>query len=148
MDRPRVSYLLPANLDSPSAAHFWEGLRHRRLLAQRCRRCGEVFFPPRPVCPECLAQALEPAELSGRGRLASWTGIRRGGPHFEAPWVLGLVDLEEGVGRIAAAIVDPDDAEATPVELERRLEIGMPVRIGYLTGRSGFVLYCLMGDAG
>ncbi len=55
--------------------------RHWRLKAQRyrlegsfCPACGELFFPPRPVCPRCsnkplrlfglpLSQALAPDRI-------------------------------------------------------------------------------------
>ena len=58
--------------------------RHWRLKAQRyclegsvCPTCGQLIFPPRPVCPHCTAQ---PARLVG-GRLPLPTSI-------------GLTDLE------------------------------------------------------
>jgi len=45
--------------------------RHWRLKAQRyrlegsvCPICGQVTFPPRPVCPHCTAQ---PAQITGFG---------------------------------------------------------------------------------
>ena len=47
--------------------------RHWRLKAQRyrmegsiCPTCGQLTFPPRPVCPYCMAQ---PVQLMG-GALA------------------------------------------------------------------------------
>ena len=47
--------------------------RHWRLKAQRyrlegsiCPLCGELTFPPRPVCPHCTAQ---PAQMAVRGLL-------------------------------------------------------------------------------
>ena len=43
--------------------------RHWRLKAQRyrlegsiCPTCGQVSFPPRPVCPHCTAQ---PVRITG-----------------------------------------------------------------------------------
>ncbi|HEX9029988.1 MAG TPA: zinc ribbon domain-containing protein [Anaerolineales bacterium] len=43
--------------------------RHWRLRAQRyrlegsiCPTCGQGTFPPRPVCPRCIAQ---PAQVAG-----------------------------------------------------------------------------------
>ena len=47
--------------------------RHWRLKAQRyrlegtiCPVCGQVSFPPRPVCPNCSAQS---AMIAGGGLL-------------------------------------------------------------------------------
>ena len=45
--------------------------RHWRLKAQRyrlegsaCPTCGQLSFPPRPVCPHCTAQ---PARIDAQG---------------------------------------------------------------------------------
>jgi rubredoxin-like zinc ribbon protein len=45
-----------------------ENSRHWRLKAQRyrlegstCLTCGQVMFPPRPVCPRCTGQLTETA---------------------------------------------------------------------------------------
>jgi uncharacterized OB-fold protein len=45
--------------------------RHWRLKAQRyrlegsvCPTCGQLSFPPRPVCPHCTAQ---PVRIAGYG---------------------------------------------------------------------------------
>ncbi len=53
--------------------------RHWRLKAQRyrlegstCPICGQLTFPPRPVCPHCTAQ---PAQMAVRGLLVLPTSI-------------------------------------------------------------------------
>ena len=68
--------------------------------------------------------------------------MRRVGTGVEVPSVLGLIDLEEGIGRLVATVV----ADGSPTEIERRLEIGMPVRVAYLGPGSGTALYCLRLD--
>ncbi len=30
-----------------------------RLVGSVCPTCGQVFFPPRPVCPDCNAQRAQ-----------------------------------------------------------------------------------------
>jgi len=40
-----------------------------RLLACRCRSCGEHLFPRRQVCARCLAPDLEETRIGPRGRL-------------------------------------------------------------------------------
>ena len=44
-----------------------------RLLGSHCPSCGEVFFPRRLVCAQCLYEGCEDVELSTRGRLWTWT---------------------------------------------------------------------------
>lgn len=128
----KQGFLWPANLDSPSGRPFWEGLRQGRFLAPRCLTCGELFFPPRPFCPECLGEKLEWQELSGWGTLHSWTELHYARPEFSTPFLLGLIDLEEGVGRIVARIEGASGLE---------LQIGQPVKIEISNVGEGFCLY-------
>jgi uncharacterized OB-fold protein len=68
-----------------------------------CPSCGATFYPPRRVCARCLAE-LEPAELSTKGVVYTYTVVHQAGPGFETPYTLVYVDLPEGVrvlGRLA-----------------------------------------------
>jgi len=134
MTNHKPNFLWPTNVDYLSTKGFWEGLRGRQLLARKCHRCGEMFFPPRSHCPQCLGHDLEWVELSGKGTLYSWTEVNIASPEFDTPFLLGLVDLSQGIGRIAAKIVG---AEA------HQLRIGMPVKITYADVGKDFSLYCI-----
>ena len=131
----KTNILRPTNLYATWARPFWEGLSDNKLLAQSCASCSAAFFPPRPYCPRCLADGLDWIELSDRGTLHSWTEVRVAGPEFDTPFFLGLVDLCEGMGRLAAKIVDAEAAQ---------LQIGMPVRISCVKTGADFEPYCLM----
>ncbi|MFC2003673.1 Zn-ribbon domain-containing OB-fold protein [Chloroflexota bacterium] len=128
----KPNYLRPTSLDCISTKGFWEGLRRRQLLARKCPHCGEVFFPPRSHCPHCLGSDLQWVELSGKGTIHSWTEVHVAGPEFDTPYLLGLVDLSEGVGRIASKLVGVE---------AHQLRLGMPVRIVYRDTDEGFTLY-------
>ena len=41
------------------------------LLGSTCPNCGEVYFPRRMVCAQCLHEGTDDVELSTHGRL--WT---------------------------------------------------------------------------
>ena len=52
--------------------------RHWRLKAQRyrlegstCPICGQLTFPPRPVCPHCTAKTVRIAGLGREGVMLS-----------------------------------------------------------------------------
>jgi uncharacterized OB-fold protein len=80
-------------------ATFWEGLRERRLLLQRCEACRRARFPVAPVCPYCTATAHAWEPLSGRGTIHSWVRYRRSYlPEFEPlmPYEVLCVALEDG----------------------------------------------------
>ena len=73
-----------------------------RLLGSRCPSCGEVFFPRRLVCAQCLHEGCEDVELSTRGRLWTWTYCHVplfGKKDADVPgYGVGQVDLERGRG--------------------------------------------------
>jgi len=74
----------------------------------RCAACGTIDPGPRTLCPHCLSDRLETAELPGEGRLVSWTMIRRAPSRFrsEQPYAVCVVELEGGLrvtGRLRGA---------------------------------------------
>jgi uncharacterized protein len=105
---------------TPAMAPFWEALEDGRLTTTRCRSCNHLTFPPKVLCPACWERDLEWVGLAGRGRLASFTEVCVAPSYFaeEAPYVLGLVDLEEGV-RVLSRVRSPFDELSVdqPVEL-------------------------------
>ena len=107
--------------DEESRGH-WEALVRHELCLQRCGGCGRLRFPPRAVCPVCLASAVRWQRASGRGVVYSFTVTHQNqAPGFRErlPYVLALVELEEGV-RLMTNLVDcPPDT----------VRIGMPVEV-------------------
>ncbi len=89
---------------------FWQGLRDGELRTTRCRSCSHVMFPPRFVCSNCWGDDLEWIRLQGTGVLRSYTEVWAAPRPFvdDVPYVLGLVDLDEGV-RCAARVQEPYD---------------------------------------
>jgi uncharacterized protein len=128
----KPNYLKPTNLESRGAREFWEGLQAGKFLAPRCKGCGELFFPPRSHCPECLNDSFVWEKLSGKGILHSWTELFFVQPEFDAPFLLGLVDLAEGIGRIITRISG---------ETADGLYIGMPLAIRVSNHSDGMALY-------
>jgi uncharacterized OB-fold protein len=92
------------------------------LMASRCRGCGEQSFPPRADCASCMAREFDFVEISGRGVLHSFTGIVASptGFHRQAPYTLGLADLEEG-GRALAGFGDTIDESSIAIGLALQL---------------------------
>jgi uncharacterized protein len=82
-----------------------------RLLGSKCRQCGAHFFPIREACSGCLGTDLETVRFSTVGTLYTFSVVRQSTPAFQVPYVLGYVDLPEGV-RIMAQIsgCEPEDA--------------------------------------
>ena len=79
-------------------------LREGRLLGLKCG-CRDFLCPPRAVCPRCGSSDLEVVQLSGKGKIASFTTlfVAAEGRDKELPYAMALVALEEGpylIGRI------------------------------------------------
>ena len=93
-----------------------------RLEGQRCAACGAVQFPPRSACGACRGLDLGVHRFSGRGTVFSYAEVATAPKGFSGPYMVALVDLEEGV-RVTAQLTDvePEDVEiGMPVEMVTR----------------------------
>jgi uncharacterized OB-fold protein len=77
------------------------------LALQRCLRCEEWVWYPRPFCPGCGGRDLEWRQTSGRGTVYSFTVLRRPprGYGDDAPYVLAYVELDEGPRLLTQLVV-------------------------------------------
>jgi uncharacterized OB-fold protein len=108
----------PSELTQP----FWDATREHKLVMQRCTNCGTWTWLPQPVCRKCLTPTLEWTPTSGRGTVYTYVIMHRSTlPSFTAPYVIAVVELEEGT-RFFTNIVgcDPKD-----------VKIGMPVEVRF-----------------
>jgi uncharacterized OB-fold protein len=104
---------------TPETERFWASARAEALSIQFCTRCERFYFYPRPFCPRCWSSEVEWRPVSGRGRVASYNVVRRAAPGVEedVPYVVALVELDEGV-RLMSHIVDfPGDPTTIPLDL-------------------------------
>ena len=76
---------------TPESAPFYEAAREGRFLLRRCGGCGKTHWYPRAVCPHCLGETAW-EEVSGRGRIYSYSVMRRADPVY----TIAYVTLEEG----------------------------------------------------
>jgi len=106
---------------TPETAHYWDGTARGELLLQRCRACATTYFPPQPFCPACVRDDIEIVRASGRGTLYSYVVTHLAAPGFEAPYVIAVVELEEGprlLTNLVGVAPDPETvALDAPVEV-------------------------------
>jgi len=76
---------------------FEDGPEGGVLLANKCKACGQMFFPKASPCLTCANEEMEDLKLSRRGILYSYTIGRMPSTHFEPPYAIGYVDMPEGV---------------------------------------------------
>ena len=89
--------------------HWRETPERYRMEAAKCRKCGKISFPARLICPVCSNKVFDKINLSGKGKLLTYTIIRTAPEGFEdiAPYAVGIVEMEEGV-RVMGQITDCD----------------------------------------
>ncbi|WP_455567282.1 OB-fold domain-containing protein [Streptomyces chartreusis] len=103
-------------------AGFWEGVRHRRLLIQRCTACGTLRHPWLPGCNACGGPDWDTVEVCGEGTVYSYVVMHHPPfPAFDPPYAVGLIELSEGVRLIGNVLGVPYD----------KVRIGMPVRLEF-----------------
>jgi uncharacterized OB-fold protein len=64
---------LPNPVPTALSEGFWQAAAQGRLLLQRCSGCGAHRYAPAPACYRCQSLAWEWSEVSGRGRVFSYT---------------------------------------------------------------------------
>ena len=104
---------------------FWDACRRGQLLIQKCDRCDEFQFYPRGICANCWSEDIRWVTASGKGTVWTYTVTyqnRTPGFAEDVPYVLALVELEEGV-RMFTNII-----ECQP----RDVSIGMPVEVTFV----------------
>jgi hypothetical protein len=105
---------------------FWDATRERRLLVQWCSSCERPVFFPREVCPFCVSSALEWRPASGGATLYSFTVEHK--PQISVlgsvgPYVIALVDLDEGVRMMSNVVHCPVEALVTGMALRVTWEL-------------------------
>jgi uncharacterized protein len=113
----------PLPVPDAETAPYWNAAAQGRLVIQKCSDCGAFRFYPRLVCPSCMSEKVEWVEASGRGRVYSYTIVHRAPPAFrdDAPYVVVVVELEEGVRLMSRLDIDPPGAAT----------IDMPVKVTF-----------------
>jgi uncharacterized protein len=91
-------YTKPLPRPTATSRPFWEAAKRHELMLQQCQSCKGFIYYPRDRCPHCMSDQLEWQRVSGRGKLYSYTIVRRASTRAFAdrPYVLAIVELDEG----------------------------------------------------
>jgi uncharacterized OB-fold protein len=122
---------------SEVAEPFWNATREGRLLLPWCTACARPIWYPREVCPRCLGSTLEWRESQGRGVVYACTVEHKAQTRaLAAPYVVALVELDEGVRLLSNVVGRPPERVAVgdrvrvtwePLSDGRRLPLFEPV---------------------
>ena len=123
----------PEPVVSPWAKPFWEGTAEGKLVLQRCNDCSRHIFYPRVICPHCSSENVEWQQVSGKGKVYSFTQVQNNAPSAftaEMPYVVAVIELDEGV-RMLSNVIDCDFEQ---------LSCDMPVSVVFERLNDEFVL--------
>ena len=122
MTESESRYQKPLPAISSMNRPYWEGLKRRQLRMQKCAGCGQIWYPPSPLCPGCWSRDFDWQQLSGRGRINSWVVFHQA--YFRSfaadiPYNVVEVELDEGPRILAnlIGIANTDIRSGMPVEI-------------------------------
>ena len=101
---------------------FWEAAGNGKLFLPKCLDCGEFRFPPAHLCPHCLSMSSEWVEVSGRGRIHTWTVFHQVyHPAYkeDVPYNVAVIKLEEGPQLISNVV----DCKNNDIYLDMTVEV-------------------------
>ncbi len=102
---------------------FSKHIGQGKMIGGKCRKCGKIHFPPRPLCDECFSEKFDWIEISPKGKLLTYTIIHVAAQPFQpmVPYAVGIVEFEHGL-KIPGIIKD-----VAP----ENIKIEMPVTIAF-----------------
>ena len=118
------AYTKPVPVPQPESDFYWEKTKEHELWLRSCNDCSQTYFYPRDICPSCFSRNTTWVQSSGKGTLHTFAIVHRAPtPAFrdDAPFVVAMVDLEEGA-RMPTNLVD---VEADP----SAIQVGMAVEV-------------------
>jgi uncharacterized OB-fold protein len=115
-------YVKPLPKPTASSRPYWDAAKRHELMLQRCGACNAFIYYPRDRCPQCLSDQLKWQPVSGRGKVYSYTVVRRASTRSfsDKPYVLAIVELDEGV-RMTTNVEAPPES----------VKVGMPVSVWF-----------------
>ena len=105
---------------------FWAAAARSELVVPRCSGCERYVWYPREKCPDCRSTEMPWTQVSGRGKLFSYSWVER--PLYKAfaekvPYLTGLVSLEEDPRvRMVTLLVDC---------VAEELKMDMPMKVSF-----------------
>lgn len=91
------------NVPISKTLKFWEGLKHGKIYATVCVKCGKLNFPPTADCPHCHSSKMQWRELSTNVVIETFTHVMIRPATFKhnKPYIVAIGKLKEGVRVLA-----------------------------------------------
>ncbi len=106
---------IPAPAPNLETQTFWDEAAKGKLAVKYCLDCKDYHHYPRALCPFCFSDKLEWRTASGKGKIYSYSVMRRA----KEPYAIAYVTLEEGITMMTNIVECDFDA----------LKVGQPVTL-------------------
>ena len=100
---------------------FYKNVGMGKITGGKCRKCGTIHLPPRPLCSKCYGEEFEWITLPNDGILLTYTVI-----HISTPQFQNIVPYPVGIMKITNKLKLPGIIRGIP---QTNLNIGMKLRI-------------------
>lgn len=121
-----------------------EALRQNKLLGLKCLDCGAITVPPTMACRKCTGLNMETVELTGKGKIKTFTTVNVApeGRESELPYIIVLVELDEGPW-LMGNLIDNDPGNINMELIGKRVNMGHKVFTGdkYSAGEAASPLF-------
>lgn len=76
---------------------FYKFVKEGKIMGAKCKKCGTLLVPPKPMCTKCFSKKLMWTELPKQGKLLTYTVIHVSPKQFKSltPYAVGIVKLKE-----------------------------------------------------
>jgi len=106
--------------------NYLDGLEKTKMLGSRCKKCGALMIPLKPICNKCGSFDLEEIESKGEGVIRSFTIIHFASPNLadKVPYAVAIISLDEGpsiMGRLVG--IDSNKPEEIAIGTRVKFEI-------------------------
>ena len=111
----------PLPRPTPTTKEFWDGAKRGELMLQYDPKSKAYQFWPRQCSVKTGRRNLEWRKVSGKGTIYSFTTtiVPTAGFEDRVPYLVGLIELEEGVRMIGNIVnIKPEN-----------VKVGMPVKV-------------------
>lgn len=119
-------------------ARYWREIPQRyRYEGVKCKESGEIFFPPRLVCPTHKSADFEKINLETEGKILTYTIVHVAPNHFRdlVPYGVAIVELNDGA-KITSMIADCE-----PEDIKTGMKVRIEFRKIYEMGAAGIICY-------
>ena len=119
--------------------NYFNFMKEKKLMATECLDCGSIELPARAVCSKCQSSNMKWKELSGKGKLATFTTVHVGaevmakkGYNMKKPYCFAIMEIDEKEKvYVSGQLIGVDETKPENIPL------GMPLRSIFLTTEDG-----------